>query len=241
MSDRSHNQPDVRGFQGVSLVDYPGRVASVLFLGGCNFRCPFCQNADLVLRPDELPSLDLDAIVNRLDERRSLIDGVVVTGGEPLLHVDGLVRLLTEVRRTGLAVKLDTNGYEVAALRRVLDSGLVDYVAMDVKTSPDRYSIAAGRSVDGERIREAVNCVRSSGLQHEFRTTCVPGIVGLEDFLEIANLIGPDSRYFLQQFRASAGTIDPAFGSTLSYPVEHLREFAARVEPLVASVALRGC
>lgn len=229
------------GFQGVSLVDYPGRVSSVLFLGGCNFRCPFCHNADLVLRPDSLPVLDVDEILSQVAERRSLVDGVVVTGGEPLVQGERLLSLLKALHDTGVAVKLDTNGYEIDMLRRALGSGLVDYVAMDVKTSPGRYSAAAGRAVEAERVRRAIGIVKSSGVKHEFRTTCVPGIVDLDDILEIAALLGPNGPYFLQQFRASGGTIDYAFAAAPSYPAARLREFATRAENLVRPVSLRGC
>ncbi len=231
----------VCGFEGVSLLDYPGRVSAVIFLGGCNFRCPFCHNADLVLRPGSLPALSVDQVVSRVVERRNLIDGVVLSGGEPLIHGEGLVALLEALHGTGVAVKLDTNGYEVETLLDVLDSGLVDYVAMDVKTSLARYSVAAGRSLDPARIEEAVRAINSSGVAHEFRTTCVPGIVGIDDVVEIARLIGPDSRLYLQQFRASGGVIDPSYEVLQSYPAERLREFAASAEPFVASVHLRGC
>jgi pyruvate formate lyase activating enzyme len=230
----------VCGFEGVSLVDYPHRVSSVLFLGGCNFRCPFCHNADLVLRPDELPSLSVDDALGRIAERRSLIDGVVITGGEPLLCGDKLLSLLRVLHEADLAVKLDTNGYEIDALREVLDSGLVDYVAMDVKTSPGRYSRAAGRTVDPRRILQAVSAIKASAIAHEFRTTCVPGIVEMDDIVEISRLVGPDGPYVLQQFRASHGTIHPDFASLSSYPPERLREFALRAGTFVSRVTLRG-
>lgn len=231
----------VCGFQGVSLLDYPGRVSSVLFLGGCNLRCPFCHNADLVLRPDSLDSFGVDEAARRVTARTSLIDGVVVTGGEPLVQGEALLNLLSALRETGIAVKLDTNGYEVDMLRRVLDSGLVDYIAMDIKTSLKNYALAAGLPIDASRIEKAVGLVNRSGVRHEFRTTCVPGIVDTDDVLEIARLVGPGSPLYLQQFRASGGVIDPSFGELSSYPAERLREFAAAAEPFVAAVNVRGC
>lgn len=231
---------NICGVQGVSLIDYPGRVASVLFLGGCNFRCPFCHNADLVLRPDALPHLaELDVIAS-LSRRRSLVDGVVVSGGEPLMHGDELPALLARLRAAGFAVKLDTNGYEVDALRDVLGSGLVDYVAMDVKTSLARYEQAAGRPIEQERIVSAVDAIKSSGVAHEFRTTCVPGIVERDDVVTIAAMLGPGERYYLQQFRPGDKVLDPALAALAPYSPAVLRSFAVAASALVASVTLRG-
>ncbi len=241
MEERCLTDLEVCGFQGVSLLDYPGRVAAVLFLGGCNFRCPFCHNADLVLRPELQPRLGVDEVIRRLSQRKALIDGVVVTGGEPLIHGEQLVSLLAAVRKTGLAVKLDTNGYEVEMLRGTIDSGLVDYIAMDVKTSPGRYAVASGRSVEAERIRHAIDLIRCSGIPYEFRTTCVPGVVDEQDIVEIAGLIGPDARYYLQQYRASGGVIDPAYASLAPFSCGCLQEFARQAEPLVGTVGVRGC
>ena len=241
MHEHRPDELEICGFQGVSLLDYPGRVSAVLFLGGCNFRCPFCHNADLVLRPESLSRLGIDEVTGRLSQRKTLIDGVVITGGEPLIHGEQFLALLAAVRKTGLAVKLDTNGYEVEMLRGTLDSGLVDYIAMDVKTSPERYAVAAGRPVEADRIRHAVDIIRCSGIPHEFRTTCVPGIVAEHDILEIAALIGPDARYYLQQYRASGGVIDPAYGALAPYSCRRLHEFVRQAEPLVATVGVRGC
>jgi pyruvate formate lyase activating enzyme len=229
------------GVQGVSLIDYPGRIAAVLFLGGCNFRCPFCQNADLVLRPDELPALAQDGVVESLLHRRSLLDGVVVTGGEPLIHGDGLFALLARLHAAGFAVKLDTNGYETDALRDVLGSGLVDYVAMDVKTSLPKYEQAAGRPIERERIVSAVDAIRGSGVAHEFRTTCVPVLVERDDVVAVATMLGPGERYYLQQFRTGDKVLDPAWAAVTPHTPSVLRSFAGAASGLVALVSLRSC
>jgi len=229
------------GVQGVSLIDYPGRIASVLFLGGCNLRCPFCQNADLVLRPDELPHLAERDVIESLSRRRSLLDGVVVTGGEPLIHGDELFALLGRLHAAGFAVKLDTNGYEVDILRRVLASGVVDYVAMDVKTSLAKYERAAGRQLEAARVVSAVEAVKSSGVAHEFRTTCVPGLVERDDVVAIATMLGPGERYFLQQFRPGEKVLDPTWAAVTAHAPSVLHSFAEAVSGLVALVSLRGC
>jgi len=232
---------DICGVQSVSVIDFPGRIAAVLFLGGCNFRCPFCQNGDLVLRPRELPCRSEDDVIDSMLRRRTLLDGVVVTGGEPLIHGDELLALLGRLRDAGFAVKLDTNGYEVDVLSKVLASGLVDYVAMDVKTSLAKYPEAAGRTLDTERIASAVDVIKGSGLPHEFRTTCVPGLVEREDVVAAATMLGPRERYFLQQFRPGDAVLDPAWKGVKPCSPSVLRSFAEAVSGLVASVSLRGC
>jgi len=228
------------GYQGVSLIDYPGRIASVLFLGDCNFRCPFCQNPDLVLRADSMPDLDLDDVLRAVLRRKGLLDGVVVTGGEPLINGEAVFELFRRLRESGLAVKLDTNGYEDEVLREVVGKGLVDYVAMDVKTSPEKYASAAGRALDVSRILESIATISRSGIEHEFRTTCVPGLVDEGDIVTIGTLLGPGERYFLQQFRATSDLIEPSFAGVKPYPSGVIRSFAETVSPLVGSVTTRG-
>ncbi len=228
------------GVKGVSLIDYPGRIAAVLFLGGCNYRCPFCQNPGLVLHPESLPEHGLDDTLRAIERRKRLIDGVVVTGGEPLIHGEALVALFRRIRETGLAVKLDTNGYEVELLRRVLEERMVDYVAMDVKSAPEKYETAAGRMLDVARIEESIAVIRESGVDHEFRTTCVPGVVEESDVVSIASLLGEGERYVLQQFQATSDLIEPAYCDVKPYPVEVLRSFAVRIRPIVGYVAVRG-
>ena len=228
------------GLEGVSLIDYPGRIASVVFLGGCNFRCPFCQNPDLVLRPESLPAFASEDVIRAVLQRKGLVDGVVVTGGEPLLDGKALTAFLLMFREAGLAVKLDTNGYEADTLSEVLGAGLVDYVAMDVKTSLQRYEAAVGRVVDPDRIRRAVEVIKTSGIRHEFRTTCVPGLVAVDDIMDIAKLLGPGEQCVLQQFRAKSELIDPSCADITPYSDATLRSFADAMRPFVGSVGMRG-
>jgi pyruvate formate lyase activating enzyme len=230
----------VCGVQGVSIIDYPGRIASVLFLGGCNFRCPFCQNPDLVLRPESLPGLDLEETMRSIEKKKGFVDGVVVTGGEPLIHGEALLSLLQRLHEAGLAVKLDTNGYEVELLREILASGLVDYVAMDVKTSLARYPKAAGKAVDTRRIEEAIRLIMDSGLEYEFRTTCVPGIVEEQDIREIAALVSGAKRYYLQQFRPNGPMIDAEYEAVRPHGAAILGRFLSLVSPSVQTCGLRG-
>jgi len=229
------------GTQGVSAIDFPGRVSTVVFLGGCNFRCPFCQNPDLVLNPGSMPALGEDDFIADITRKKGFIDGVVVTGGEPLINGEQVLSLLRRIKDTGLAVKLDTNGYEVEVLEEVFLRGLVDYVAMDAKTSLEKYGEAVAMPLlDTNRIVSAIGLVQKSGVAHEFRTTCVPGLVDEDDVSSIAQMLGPSEDYYLQQFRPGPDVIDRAYSVKSPYPPARLSAFADAARPYVRSVSIRG-
>jgi len=236
----------IRGWVRTSLIDYPGKIATVLFTSGCNFRCPYCQNSELVLHPESLPEIDPAEIFQLLTRRRGLIDGGGITGGEPTLQ-KGLEDFLRKAKelgpstalRTGLAAKLDTNGYRPQVLRDLLEQGLLDYVAMDIKASPAKYPLATGVPVDGQRIEESVGLILTSGIEHEFRTTVVPGIVAPGDVEEIAKLISGTGKYILQQFRPQE-TLEPCFREVTPYPAQTLLEMAQAAERWIGEVEVRG-
>ena len=227
----------IKGLVKTSIVDYPGRIATVVFVGGCNFRCPYCYNADLVLRPESLPDIEVGEVLRLLAERRGFVDGVVITGGEPTLQAD--LDLFREVKALGFAVKLDTNGYHPHSLHRLLQEGLLDYVAMDVKGPLEKYSLAAGRRVNTRRIEDSIQLVLSSEIEHEFRTTVVPGMVAVKDVDAIAQSIAGARRYFLQQFRPSL-TLAPQFTMMDPYPATVLEKMADAARKWVANVSIRG-
>ena len=210
----------ISGFKDISLIDYPGHIAPVVFIGGCNFRCPFCHNRSLVLSPS---ALNEELTLERIKKSRTLANGVVVTGGEPTLW-NGLKPFIKKIKQIGLKIKLDTNGYLTGVLGDLLDSGLVDYVAMDIKTSPARYHQATGVHVDKEIIRSSIELLRCSTIKHEFRTTCVPGLVGKNDIEIIAKMIGPDQVLSLQPF-IPVNTIDPRFTLLKPYASGTMQEF----------------
>lgn len=187
----------IMGLQKVTLLDYPGRVACTVFLGGCNLRCPFCHNASLVLSADE-PQMTEEAFFAFLRKRQGILDGVCVTGGEPLLQPD-LPRFIADIRTLGYAVKLDTNGTMPSRLKAILAARAVDYVAMDIKSSPEGYAAACGVPVEVDKLRESIRAIKESGIPHEFRTTVVKGLHTKEDIEGAARLVG-DSPYFLQGF-----------------------------------------
>ena len=198
----------IAGLQKLTLLDFPGRVACTVFLGGCNLRCPFCHNASLVVPHGEMPHMDENAFFDFLKKRQGVLDGVCVTGGEPLLYPE-LGAFLAKIRAMGFLVKLDTNGTLPDRLAPLLSAGTVDYVAMDVKHAPSKYPTAVGVDVDTERVAESMSLIKASGVAHEFRTTLVKGLHTEADVAEMARAVG-DSAYFLQGFIDSGDLIDGA-------------------------------
>ena len=192
---------NVQGYQKLTLLDFPGRVACTIFTGGCNLRCPFCHNAGLVRTPFSSKNSE-EEVLAYLATRRGLLDGVCITGGEPLLQTD-LSAFIQRVKEMGYAVKLDTNGSLPDRLAALLGTGLLDYVAMDVKSSPAGYAIATGREGDMTPYLQSIRLLEESDLPHEFRTTWVKGIHTAADAEAIGQLLAGTKRYFLQAFRDS--------------------------------------
>lgn len=226
----------IHGLQKMTLLDFPGRVACTVFLGGCDFRCPFCHNFELVDGTAQ-PLMDEAELLAFLEKRRGLLDGVAFTGGEPCLHRD-LPDLLERIRSMGFATKLDTNGCHPELLREILDRGLVDYVAMDVKNSPAKYAATCGvERVDMDAIRRSIALLMGSGVDYEFRTTVVKELHEAADFEEIGRMIRGARRYFLQCFTDR----DTVPDRTLHAPsAEDLRRYADVVRPYVHDTQLRG-
>lgn len=219
---------EIKGFIETSLVDWDGMVCCVLFLPGCNFRCPFCYNHALVSRPEKLETVPWERVEKYLSEKKDWIDGVAVTGGEPTLHPD-LGELFAKIHRLKSKVKLDTNGYRPEALERLLSDKLVDFVAMDVKAPLDgSYSRAAGVEVDTALIRRSIGLILDSGLPHEFRTTVVPGFHTAESMGKIGRAIEGARKWALQQF-VPAQADDPS-----------LRELKPLSEPEILEMQRRG-
>jgi len=226
----------IHGFQKTTLLDYPGHVAATVFTGNCNFRCPFCQNMGLVLSPDDQPTQDIDKILAFLDKRQGILDGVAITGGEPTLH-PGLKDFLIAVKNLGYETKLDTNGYRPEVLKDLVNSGLVDYVAMDIKSGKTGYSQVAGINVDINKIDESLRFLIDSGIEFEFRTTVVREYHKQEDFEEIAEWIKGAPRYFLQCFRDSELVMTRGL---TAYTRQELEFFAQIVGKTVPQVGVRG-
>jgi len=228
----------IKGFQGTSLLDFPGRVASLVFWGGCNLTCPFCHNPALVLEPEVFPDLDREALLADLAGRAPFIDGVVVSGGEPTLDPT-LADWLVAVKSLGLAVKLDTNGLRPDVLARLLGQGLVDYLAIDLKTAPGRYGELHRGPVDLDALAASVRLALAAPVAVEFRTTCVPGIIDAPAIHELGRLIRGASKWALQQYHP-VPALDPAWRELTPYPAETIAELAGIARQYVTEVVLRG-
>jgi pyruvate formate lyase activating enzyme len=235
---------DIRGWVRTSLIDFPGHIATVLFTGGCDFRCPMCHNADLVLRPGSLPAIHADEVLAFLKRRVGKVTGLVLTGGEPLMQ-PGVVPFVSAVKACGVHVKLDTNGYHPDGLSHLIEQHLVDYVAMDVKAPLEKYPLLAGRELlDRDRILASVSLLAQGRVAWEFRTTVVPGMLDGHDIETIAKWLAgvgnPESTpYVLQQFRG-IHTLSPELEGVAPYPAAEVRAMAARARLWLANVALRG-
>lgn len=212
----------IGGVQKLSLVDYPGHVAAALFLAGCNMRCGYCHNPELVLPERLAPSIPVEEVMIFLKSRVGRLDGVVISGGEPTIH-DELPELCRMIKRLGFDVKLDTNGTRPEMVRAMIDEGLIDFVAMDVKGPLEKYVEIAARPIDLEAIVDNVRLMIDSGIGHEFRTTIVREQLEVSDFEKIGELVKGAKRFALQHFRTGT-TISPQFAGFHTFSDE---EFAA--------------
>ena len=227
---------DIQGLQKMTLLDYPGKVACTVFLGGCDFRCPFCHNGELVLSPAPA-EMDQEELLAFLKKRQGLLDGVCITGGEPLLRPD-LKGLLEAIHALGYPVKLDTNGSHPRALVDLVERKLVDYVAMDVKNAPARDAETVGiPGFNPAPVEESIRLLRKSTVDYEFRTTVVRQFHDSASFRAIGPWISGARRYFLQAFIDRDTVLRPGLSA---WSREEMEGFAALVRPWVPAVELRG-
>lgn len=227
---------NIQGLQKMTLLDWPGKVACTVFLSGCDFRCPFCHNADLVLGGAE-DYMNEDELLEFLAKRKGLLDGVCITGGEPLLR-PGLESLLLNIKSIGFPVKLDTNGSHPEKLAAMCNRGLIDYVAMDIKNSPSRYAETCGADkIDLAAIKESAAFLLRGSVDYEFRTTVVKELHNESSFKDIAQWIRGARRYFLQRFTDRESVIQAGFSSP---DEQDMRNFAAIVRPFIQEIFLRG-
>ena len=229
---------EFHGLQKLTLLDYPGKTACTLFFGGCNLRCPFCHNASLVLRPGQCPTLQEDELFAFLNKRKGLLDGICITGGEPLLQ-PGLEDFLPRLREMGYAVKLDTNGCFPDRLERLLDKGLVDYVAMDLKNSREEYPATVGiPDFDTAPIDQSIRLLLEGRVEYEFRTTVVEGLHTVESISRAAEWIKGAREYYLQQFKDSGELLDAQ--GLGGFDKEYMNTLMAAAAEFVPAVQLRG-
>jgi len=230
----------IRGFLETSLLEWDGRIAAVVFVGGCNFRCPFCHVPDLVHCDPSLPLLSFEDIRPVLVQQSGWLDGVVVSGGEPTLDLS-LGRLLEKLHALGLQTRVGTNGSRPDVLRELLEARLLDSAAMDVKTAlrPARYSKAAGIEVDLSAVEESIDLLLGSGIEVEFRTTLVPQLVTADDVHSIAARLGEGATYALQQF-VPDNSMDVSCRELTPYSIDHVRAIRDAARAFIPSVKVRG-
>ena len=230
---------NIQGLQKLTLLDYPGHAACTVFTGGCNLRCPFCHNAPLVLDPEGNAPFTEEEIFALLEKRKSILDGVAVTGGEPLLHAD-IGDFLKEVKALGFLVKLDTNGSFPDRLISLAEAGLVDRVAMDIKNAPALYAKTAGlERFDLAGVERSKDFLLEGRVDYEFRTTVVKGLHTAESLVEAAHWIEGAKEYYLQQYKDSGAILDSTGLS--GFDADEMHALADAVRPIVPAVQVRGC
>jgi len=226
----------IGGLEKMTLIDYPGQLAAIVFTKGCNFRCHFCYNPLLVWSEVEsgekkyekgYSQFTEDDLFRFLESRQGKLDGVVITGGEPTIHPD-LPEFIKKIRALGFKIKLDTNGTNPEMLKKLLDQKLLDYVAMDLKGSSDNYNQVVGVKVDFQNLQKSVKLIINSGLPHEFRTTVVPGLLAVSDFEKMGEIIVGANAWYLQKFKSDVELVDrnlekaPAFSSEEMIEMENI-------------------
>ncbi len=227
----------IGGFQKSSLIDYPGKICAIIFTQGCNFRCPYCHNSDLVkseLFNEPIPEKE---ILYFLEKRKGMLDAVEFTGGEPTVQKD-LLQFMEKIKKMGFLVKLDSNGTHPEVIKKAIKNKLVDYLAMDIKAPLEKYSQVVGVETKTGNIQESINLIMSSGIDYEFRTTVVRSLLSKEDILQIGKLIKGAKNYYLQKF-VPEKTLDPNFLKEETYSDEELGEIKSLLEKDIDQVIIR--
>ena len=230
---------NIRGIHKTSFIDFPGKISAVLFSGGCNLGCGYCHNPALARNDASLEVIPEEKVLGFFTRRKGLIDGVTLSGGEPTLEKN-LHQFIKSIKNIPLAVKLDTNGLKPDVVYSLLEDGLLDYVALDIKTSPEKYNRLTNRDVDFSLILKTLDHVRESGIAYEIRTTCVPGFCDEDDFRKIAAATGRVKRYALQQFVSSVDMLDNSMSQLDPYPSRYLESLRDLVLSFADECFIRG-
>ena len=228
---------EIHGFQKTTLLDYPGHLACTIFLGRCNFRCPFCHNSMLVINPENVKTIAEENALNTLKKRQKILEGVCITGGEPSLNPE-LEDFIIKVKNLGFKVKLDSNGYKPMVLERMLSQKLVDYIAMDIKAGRSNYGRVCGvERLDIGRIEESKNLICESAPDYEFRTTYVKGLHTEEDVLDIGQWLAGDAKYYIQNYKDGETVISPVYEN---FTANELEAFKGLLSKTMTNVHIRG-
>ena len=225
------------GLQKTTLIDYPEKVSAIVWTVGCNFRCPFCYNKEIVTGDVEL--IPEQQVFSFLKKRKNMLEGLVVTGGEPLLQ-DDIENFCKKVKKLDYLVKIDTNGSFPERLQKLIHDGLVDYIAMDVKAPLGKYEGITNVKVDVEKIKRSIKIIRSSSVDHEFRTTFVPGFLEMQDILEISDLLKGAKRFYLQQFKPISPMLSRDLEKVEPYNKDYMFETLEKIKPYFEICDIRG-
>ena len=231
----------IAGLLKTSLADWPKKICSTIFIAGCNFRCGFCHNPELVLPEDieKVEAMSETEILTQIVERKRFIDGVCITGGEPLMSPE-IVNLIRKIKDKGLPVKLDTNGSFPTLLKKLIDEKLIDYVAMDVKAPKDRYQQVTNSKINPELIEQSIKILKESNIDYEFRTTVVKDLLDAKDIQEIGKWLDGSEAYYLQQFVGTEKTLDPEFKDKDPYGADKLNTMLDSVKKNFKKTGIRG-
>lgn len=228
----------ISGLQKTTLIDYPGKIAAIVFTRGCNFRCHYCHNPELVDPDIYYPEIKQEEVLDFLEKRRNVLEGVVITGGEPLIHSD-IREFIKKIKELDYAVKLDSNGSNPVLLQELIDDNLIDYIAMDIKHLPQRYHEITPSDPNIEKIKQSIEIIKNSGLPYEFRTTVLPKHFQKNDFIAIGKLLKGVKIYYLQQFRPLK-TLDQAYQQEKSFSQIELEAFQRILEKYIDKCEIRG-
>lgn len=227
---------EISGFQKLTLVDFPGHTACIIFTQGCNFKCPFCHNSGLIQGANDSNKIDEQVLFDYLDKRKGLIDGVCVSGGEPLLQKD-IELFIRKIKEKGYKVKLDTNGSKPKILKKLIDCNLIDYVAMDVKNTFSKYDVTSGAKVNLDDIKESIDILKSSSIDYEFRTTIVKELHSFENIEEILDYLGPNVKFYIQNYRDCDTVLQKGLNG---FSDVELLEIKEKLERRYPNVTIRG-
>jgi len=226
----------IKGLQKTSLIDYPPYTVSVIFTAGCNFRCPYCQNPDLVNNSPDLKQYSQEEIIDFLKSRKKWLDGICITGGEPLLYPE-IIEFIKKIKEISMKIKLDTNGSNPELLTDIIKNKLVDYIAMDIKGPLERYNELTKSNINTENIKKSIELIKNSNIDYEFRTTVTPDLAE-QDIKKIGELLKGAKKFSIQQFRNTFKLLDENYKKE-PYPEEKLKEFKKIIEDYIENVEVR--
>ena len=227
----------IGGFKKTSLLDYPDKISAIVWTVGCNFHCPFCYNKDLVEGKVDL--ISENEILSFLEKRKGMLEGLVISGGEPLMQKD-IARFCEKVKKTGYLVKIDTNGTYPKKLKELVDKKLVDYISMDIKAPKEKYDTLSGVKTNIKKIEESIEIIQKSGIDYEFKTTFVPNLLTKEDIMQIAKWLKNSKKFYLQQFKNDTPVLLSKLETVTPHSKEDLIDTFEKVKPFFKFSDIRG-